>query len=643
MAAANPLASDGASTRRLSSLGIAVAALAVGLPPLVFLSSLKDPFRLPKLLASESLALISLVLLSAAIVSSSRRAVGAAALARRSSSWAALAVLAIATLGLATSSHPAHVREALPSLWIAVAATVGWSLGMPSSASRRLLDLLLVPGAILAAVAILQFHDLYQPFAFDPRQIDPRTRITSLAGNVGDLAAYLVLPLLVGQVRVWEALRRREPEQRRRPASSTRASRASRPRLGLAPGAVAAGAGAALALYALAVTMTLTALVAVALATLVLWLVLIERRRTFLLAAGALAVSAAVLTLAGPLRPRAVEKLDELRRGEINNVLTGRLDGWRAGLLMMRRHPSAGVGHGAFVAEFAPAKLELLARGVPFFERQLTSIFSSAHNEAIEVGAEWGVPGLLAFLGASVALMRSARRVVMGAGSGSRGDAALAAAGLVSFGALAMASVPFRIALTGYQAVVFAAWVLAAGERAPASATSDGARSRAPDRGTPRQRRLAYAALAAAVVAATAAALHARSALGQIATSAKLQRIESETALMIRANRPVPAVLQANRRALLDLRQHDPSEPAIPLALGTQLFLLERYPEAIDWYQRALDLEPHPEAYFSRGLAELRLGDRRAARESFALAVELSPFLADEVPADARDAARPGG
>jgi tetratricopeptide (TPR) repeat protein len=64
--------------------------------------------------------------------------------------------------------------------------------------------------------------------------------------------------------------------------------------------------------------------------------------------------------------------------------------------------------------------------------------------------------------------------------------------------------------------------------------------------------------------------------------------------------------------------------------------LLERYREALDWYQRGIDLEPRPELYFGRGAAQLRLGDRDAARESFAIAVKISPPLVYELPPGAR-------
>ena len=70
------------------------------------------------------------------------------------------------------------------------------------------------------------------------------------------------------------------------------------------------GLGGALCLYALVVTSTITALLALAASTLLLWLVLVERKRRFVLALGAIALVGVLALAAGPLRPRAVEKLD---------------------------------------------------------------------------------------------------------------------------------------------------------------------------------------------------------------------------------------------------------------------------------------------------------------------------------------------
>ena len=68
---------------------------------------------------------------------------------------------------------------------------------------------------------------------------------------------------------------------------------------------------------------------------------------------------------------------------------------WKAGLLMIRQHPLLGVG----LSNFKPL--------VAAYEPEDEKVISLAHNTYIEVAAELGIPGLLAFLGVLVASYRS--------------------------------------------------------------------------------------------------------------------------------------------------------------------------------------------------------------------------------------------
>jgi len=171
-------------------------------------------------------------------------------------------------------------------------------------------------------------------------------------------------------------------------------------------------------------------------------------------------------------------------------VLTGRLDGWRAALWMLEEHPWAGVGQGAFRAEFVPAKLALLDRGAVFLSGEQQN-FVNAHDEPLEVGADLGVPGLLALAWALAAVTASAARLrrvaadsgmprVPAGGGASRvradaggpdggaphrarsADGAFAAGGLVALGVLCLVDFPFRVALVAFPALLFLAWMLRA-------------------------------------------------------------------------------------------------------------------------------------------------------------------------------------
>jgi O-antigen ligase len=421
-------------------------------PPLYFAPAAKDPFRLPKLMLAEWLAIASLVPLAWAL----RRveAVRWRDLWRQPGLRAVLPLVAVATAGLATSVHPLHVREGLADLWIGAACLVGWSAALPGGRLERVLVGLLWPATALAVIGILQFHGLHL-LAVAPALGGARYAVTSTAGNTGDFAAFLVLPCLIAQWR-------------------------------LARGAAAAGrwgwlaAALALCVYAIAVTQTLAALAALLAGSLTFWFGTLRRGgaglRWLAAACAAAALLAAAAVVAVPaLRGRVAEKLSLARRGEWNHVLTGRLDGWRTALWMLAEHPWAGVGQGAFRAEFVPAKLALLDRGAAFLSGEQQN-FVNAHDEALEVGADLGVPGLLALAWALAVVVPAARlRVVPGAdhvpgGPGGPGggaarralgaDGAFAAGGLAALGVLCLVDFPFRVALVAFPALLFLAWVL---------------------------------------------------------------------------------------------------------------------------------------------------------------------------------------
>jgi len=424
-------------------------------PPLYFAPAAKDPFRLPKLMLAEWLAIASLVPLAWAL----RRveAVRWRDLWRQPGLRVVLPLVAVATASLATSVHPLHVREGLADLWIGAACLVGWSAALPGGRLERVLVGLLWPATALAVIGILQFHGLHL-LAVAPARGGARYAVTSTAGNTGDFAAFLVLPCLIAQWR-------------------------------LARGAAAAGrwgwlaAALALCVYAIAVTQTLAALAALLAGSLTLWFGTLRRGgaslRWLAAACAAAALLAAAAVVAVPaLRGRVAEKWSQARRGEWNHVLTGRLDGWRTALWMLSEHPWAGVGQGAFRAEFVPAKLALLDRGAAFLSGEQQN-FVNAHDEALEVGADLGVPGLLALAWALAVLVPAARlRVVPAAGhaSGDPGDpgapggraaqrvlgadGAFAAGGLAALGVLCLVDFPFRVALVAFPALLFLAWVL---------------------------------------------------------------------------------------------------------------------------------------------------------------------------------------
>jgi len=407
----------------LERLGYAAVWVLLLLVPLLVMPTAKDAFRLPKLVASEWLGLASLVGLAWGLRRVER--LGWSELRSLSPLQAAAPLALLATLSLATTAHPQHVARALPSLLIGAACLVGWSVGLARRAQERLLDVLPVPACLLALLAILQFHGIFNPFGSTAGPTG-RLEVTSLAGNPGDLGAYLVLPCLISQL----ALARRRGAAR-----------------------WAAGGALLLGLYGLAVTQTLAALAAAAAGSLVLWALLLPRRRAVLAAALAAGVAVLLIASVGPLRQRVQAKAAQLAAAEWNELLTGRPDAWAAALWMARQHPLTGVGFGAHRAEALPARVALVESGRRLYRGQTETSFANAHNDYLEVGAELGVPGWAA-LGWGLWIIARRARAAPAA------DRPLAWSGLVALALLAAASFPFEIALVAYPWLLFLAWLL---------------------------------------------------------------------------------------------------------------------------------------------------------------------------------------
>jgi O-antigen ligase len=422
-------------------LGVFFLWLLLLVPPFLWAPVAKESFRQPKLLASEWLALASLAALAWGL--RRVREVSLAEVWRLPAVRMAVPCLLVATVGLAATRHPIHVREALIDLWIGAAALVGWSAALPAFRLERLLRGLLWPATALALVGIAQYLGLFQPLQFAELTPGSRLAITSLAGNPADLAAYLVLPCLVAQTDLRRLLR----------AGGGWGS----------PGTLSLAAALAVSTSAILLTQTLSAVAALFAGSAILWGARVPRRRAAaILLGGALAVALLAVAVP-PLRQRVMKKVQAAAAGNWDEVLTGRMDGWRAAAWMVREHPLTGVGHGAYAAEFAPARLALMERGVPFY---LYVGFDNPHDEILDVAAEWGLPGLLALGWALWALLEALRRR---GGKLPDGDRALAWAGLAAFAVLSLVDFPFRVALVAFPALLFLSWILRALRPVPAS------------------------------------------------------------------------------------------------------------------------------------------------------------------------------
>lgn len=398
--------------------------------PLLFIPNAKEAFRLPKLMVAEWLGIASLL----ALAWDARSSLGSGL--RRPVVRAAVPLVLAAGLGLAFTRYPALLRSAWFDLAVGAACLVGWSLGLSRERLERLLAGLAIPAGLLALFGILQAHDLYQPLGFAGITASDRLSMTSTAGNPGDLGVYLVLPCLAagwfllrpGTARVWK---------------------------------IAAVLALLLSLYALALSQTIAALAAVAAGGFLFAGRLLPRRQLLLGLGAGLAAAVVLVAAVQPLRQRGGGKLAQAAAGDWNEVLTGRLDGWRAAVEMFRENPVGGVGHGVYLSEYVPAKLRLLEKGTQFYEKQTNVVFANAHNEFLEVAADSGLLGLAA-LGWGIAVLTGALRRLLR--TGERRDGAFALAGVVALAVLSLAQFPFRIALAAFPALLFLAWVFRRGE-----------------------------------------------------------------------------------------------------------------------------------------------------------------------------------
>lgn len=574
--------------------------------PFVVLVTARDAFRLPKLMAAEWLGLASLVALGLAWTLA-----GPAPGGRRpwrSTAFAAIAPLvAVAALGLAVSASPPHTRQALFDLVVGASCLVGWSLLVDRLRLERLLAGMAVPAAVVAALAIAQFHDLYRPFAFASGEEETRLGLGSLAGNTGDLAAYLVLPALALQ---WWLARRLTD----RP-TTTRARTAV--------------GGAVLALlvvfYALAVTQTITAVAALAVASAVLWLAVLPPRRRWLGAAALVGLAVLLSVAVPPLSERLTGAYEAAREGRLDDALTGRLDGWRAAVWMLESRPVAGVGHGAYRAEFGSAKLELAAAGERFYQGHADPYFVNAHNDLLEALAEWGSLGALALLWAIGIFVARGRGALRAATPADRG---LLLGGGAALAVLAAGHFPFHVALVAYPFLVFLAWAARLGDEA----TEDGEVAAAagdPSRGG-RTARLTAGAVTVAL--AVLLVLQTERTLDRLGASRRLQSVEAVAAAAFAGRQPHPGLVAANLRVLKEARRLDPAEVGVPLALGSHYLLLGHTAPALAAYEEALALEERPEVWLNVGRAHQQAGRTEEARDAYARALVLDPALRREVP-----------
>ena len=108
----------------------------------------------------------------------------------------------------------------------------------------------------------------------------------------------------------------------------------------------------------------------------------------------------------------------------------------------------------------------------------------------------------------------------------------------------------------------------------------------------------------------------------RMSASRALSNVEALT-LGVASGQIPPQALAGNLEVLRRAAALDPIEVGIPIARGSQYFLLGRPEPAEEAYREALRLEPRPEAYLDLGRAQWLAGRRDEATRSFGLALRL--------------------
>jgi tetratricopeptide (TPR) repeat protein len=124
----------------------------------------------------------------------------------------------------------------------------------------------------------------------------------------------------------------------------------------------------------------------------------------------------------------------------------------------------------------------------------------------------------------------------------------------------------------------------------------------------------------------------------RLTASRILNTVEKLTMPAYRAQRM--DLLQTHVELLHRAQVRDPLEVGIPVARGSQHFLLRQPEAAIGAYEEALRLEPRPETYLYLGLALDSAGRFDEAGRAFRLAARIDPRLLPQVPLAYRDRPR---
>ncbi|MGA7992367.1 MAG: O-antigen ligase family protein, partial [Thermoanaerobaculia bacterium] len=389
--------------------------LALALPFVVFSTASSSALRESKLLAQALGSALALFGLAAA------RARGFVSGGRAQSGHAARLSLfsLVAALVFTLASAVANARVVDPLFLAAILSPLALIAAGASRAGNRCAaraaSAVCIAGALSGLLAAVQ---RWPGILRMPLQApEPRFFAAGLVGNPGDLAMALVVPAVLLFATAADALRP--------------------PRLrGLA----------AVGLAATLLGITATEAVAPALAFgagALVYTLLAPRKRAQALVA--LASLVGILALSGGTR-RALEKVGQLRRGDVAAATTQRDIGVLAAAEMIRAHPLLGVGPGAFSNAFVPARVAAEERsGRHLVHSSEYAHFDNAHSEPLTLAAECGIPAAAAAALALLALLAGLLGMRHGPGAEASPTTDVLLATLVAAGVLSLGGFPLRL------------------------------------------------------------------------------------------------------------------------------------------------------------------------------------------------------
>lgn len=411
-----PVAPATAVVRAPAGTGVAITcmALAVFVVPLAVDSRAEASFDAPKrLLALLSIGAAALALLSRPGNSSPRRR------GERLAGSIAILGAALVCLALAAAVSSPHrdvaldaARAAMLFAWLPI---IGADRAFIGRGGQILLAAFLGSSLVNALVSILQATGRAAFYVVETRS--GRQDTGAFLGNEGHLSITLALAGVAALS--WLS------------AARGRGSR-------LTAVSILLACGTALVLNRNLTTLTAVAAGAAAVAGLQF------RRRAIPFLTLVLVALVGIGAFVGPVRDRAAAAIADARNGEWDRLLTYRLGPWAAALEMIRARPLLGFGPGTFEAEFLPHRLvgEIRHR-TRFLNPTTASSYGEAHSEYLQLGAELGVPALLAALSALAALLWGTVRVALRDGPNAA-EARLLAAVLISGSVMALTWFPLQ-------------------------------------------------------------------------------------------------------------------------------------------------------------------------------------------------------